>query len=80
MAFNGHLETSVRHTVNFPANVSPEAGKIFYMKRTRKATPEIAAKAKGFIANGYQRLLTCAREPDPDCLWTPGVQRHVEGP
>ncbi|HLK47926.1 MAG TPA: alpha-2-macroglobulin family protein, partial [Bryobacteraceae bacterium] len=29
-----------------------------YMKRTRKLTPEIHAKAEGFIANGYQRLLT----------------------
>jgi uncharacterized protein YfaS (alpha-2-macroglobulin family) len=29
-----------------------------YMKRTKKATPEIHAKAEGFIANGYQRLLT----------------------
>ncbi len=29
-----------------------------YMKRTKKLTPEIRAKAEGFIANGYQRLLT----------------------
>jgi hypothetical protein len=29
-----------------------------YMKRTKKATPEIRAKAEGFIATGYQRLLT----------------------
>ena len=29
-----------------------------YMKRTKKATPEIHAKAEGFIATGYQRLLT----------------------
>jgi hypothetical protein len=29
-----------------------------YMKRTKKLTPEIHAKAEGFIANGYQRLLT----------------------
>jgi uncharacterized protein YfaS (alpha-2-macroglobulin family) len=29
-----------------------------YMKRTKKSTPEIAAKAEGFIAQGYQRLLT----------------------
>jgi hypothetical protein len=28
------------------------------MKRTKKLTPEIHAKAEGFIANGYQRLLT----------------------
>jgi hypothetical protein len=29
-----------------------------YMKQTKKLTPEIHAKAEGFIANGYQRLLT----------------------
>jgi uncharacterized protein YfaS (alpha-2-macroglobulin family) len=29
-----------------------------YMKRTRKSTPEVHAKAEGYIANGYQRLLT----------------------
>jgi len=29
-----------------------------YMKRTRKLTPEVHAKAEGFVANGYQRLLT----------------------
>jgi uncharacterized protein YfaS (alpha-2-macroglobulin family) len=29
-----------------------------YMKRTKKLTPEIRAKAEGFIATGYQRLLT----------------------
>jgi uncharacterized protein YfaS (alpha-2-macroglobulin family) len=29
-----------------------------YMKRTKKLTPQIHAKAEGFIANGYQRLLT----------------------
>jgi uncharacterized protein YfaS (alpha-2-macroglobulin family) len=29
-----------------------------YMQRTKKLTPEIHAKAEGFIANGYQRLLT----------------------
>ena len=29
-----------------------------YMKRTEKLTPEVHAKAEGFIANGYQRLLT----------------------
>jgi len=29
-----------------------------YMKRTKKLTPEISAKAEGYIANGYQRLLT----------------------
>jgi uncharacterized protein YfaS (alpha-2-macroglobulin family) len=29
-----------------------------YMKRTGKLTPEVHAKAEGFIAAGYQRLLT----------------------
>jgi alpha-2-macroglobulin-like protein len=29
-----------------------------YMKRINKLTPEVHAKAEGFIANGYQRLLT----------------------
>jgi hypothetical protein len=29
-----------------------------YMKRTKKATPEVSAKAEGFIAAGYQRLVT----------------------
>ena len=29
-----------------------------YMKRTKKFTPEVHAKAEGYIANGYQRLLT----------------------
>ncbi len=29
-----------------------------YMKRTKKLAPEVRAKAEGFIANGYQRLLT----------------------
>jgi uncharacterized protein YfaS (alpha-2-macroglobulin family) len=29
-----------------------------YMKRTKKLTPEMHAKAEGYIANGYQRLLT----------------------
>jgi uncharacterized protein YfaS (alpha-2-macroglobulin family) len=29
-----------------------------YMKRTNKLTPEIHAKAEGYIAAGYQRLLT----------------------
>jgi uncharacterized protein YfaS (alpha-2-macroglobulin family) len=29
-----------------------------YMKRTKKLTPEIHAKAEGYIANGYQKLLT----------------------
>ncbi len=29
-----------------------------YMKHTGKLTPEVHAKAEGYIANGYQRLLT----------------------
>ena len=29
-----------------------------YMKRTNKLTPEVHAKAEGYIATGYQRLLT----------------------
>jgi hypothetical protein len=29
-----------------------------YMTQTKKLTPEVHAKAEGFIANGYQRLLT----------------------
>jgi hypothetical protein len=29
-----------------------------YMKRTKKLTAEVHAKAEGFIGNGYQRLLT----------------------
>jgi hypothetical protein len=29
-----------------------------YMKRAKKLTPEVHAKAEGFIATGYQRLLT----------------------
>lgn len=29
-----------------------------YMKRNHKLTPEVHAKAEGYIANGYQRLLT----------------------
>jgi uncharacterized protein YfaS (alpha-2-macroglobulin family) len=29
-----------------------------YMKRTSKLTPEVHARAEGYIANGYQRLLT----------------------
>jgi len=29
-----------------------------YMKRTNKLTPEVHATAEGYIANGYQRLLT----------------------
>ncbi|MGP0019071.1 MAG: MG2 domain-containing protein [Candidatus Sulfotelmatobacter sp.] len=99
LVFNGRLENSVRHELNFPANSVPDANKIFvrlypgplsqviegmdsilrmpggcfeqtssstypnvlaldYMKRTKKLTPEVHAKAEGYIANGYQRLLT----------------------
>ncbi len=99
LVFNGRLENSVRHELDFPATSIPEASKIFvrlypgpmsqvvegmdsilrmpngcfeqtssstypnvlaldYMKRTRKLTPEIHAKAEGYIATGYQRLLT----------------------
>src|SRR2546426_5301357 len=29
-----------------------------YMRRTKKLTPEVRTKAEGYIANGYQRLLT----------------------
>jgi uncharacterized protein YfaS (alpha-2-macroglobulin family) len=29
-----------------------------YMKRTKKVTPEISAKAEGYISSGYQRLVT----------------------
>ena len=29
-----------------------------YMKRTKKTTPEVSAKAQGYIAAGYQRLVT----------------------
>ena len=63
-----------------------------YMKRTKKLTPEVHAKAEGYIANGYQRLLTfevpgggfswfgqAARQQDPDRLRPDGVQRHGEG-
>ena len=63
------------------------------MKRTKKLTPEVHAKAEGFIANGYQRLLTFevpgggfswfgqrARQQDPHRLRPDGVLRHVEGP
>jgi hypothetical protein len=99
LVFNGRLETSVRHELNFPEASIPDASKIFvrlypgplsqviegmdsilrmpggcfeqtssstypnvlaldYMKRTKKLTPEVHAKAEGYIANGYQRLLT----------------------
>jgi len=99
LVFNGRLENSVQHELNFPATSIPDASKIFvrlypgplsqviegmdsilrmpggcfeqtssstypnvlaldYMKRTKKLTPEVYAKAEGYIANGYQRLLT----------------------
>ena len=61
-----------------------------YMKRTKKLTPEIHAKAEGFIANGYQRLSDLrssrrrifvvrqsARQQDPDGVWADGILRHV---
>jgi hypothetical protein len=99
LVFNGRMDSSVMHEVNFPAGAIPEANKVIvrlypgplsqviegmdailrmpggcfeqtssstypnvlaldYMKRTKKLTPEVHAKAEGFIANGYQRLLT----------------------
>ncbi len=99
LVFNGRLESTVRHELDFPPSSIPEASKIFvrlypgpmshvvegmdsilrmpngcfeqtssstypnvlaldYIKRTKKLTPEIHAKAEGYIANGYQRLLT----------------------
>jgi uncharacterized protein YfaS (alpha-2-macroglobulin family) len=99
VAFNGRLDSAVRHQLDFPSASIPDASTIFvrlypgplsqviegmdsllrmpfgcfeqtssttypnvlaldYMKRTKKATPEVHAKAEGFIANGYQRLLT----------------------
>jgi uncharacterized protein YfaS (alpha-2-macroglobulin family) len=99
LVFNGRLENTAEHELNFPPNAIPDASKIFvrlypgplsqvvegmdkllqmpfgcfeqtssvtypnvlaldYMKRTKKLTPEVHAKAEGFIANGYQRLLT----------------------
>jgi A-macroglobulin TED domain/Alpha-2-macroglobulin family/Carboxypeptidase regulatory-like domain/A-macroglobulin receptor binding domain/MG2 domain/Alpha-2-macroglobulin bait region domain len=99
LVFNGRMESSVMHQVNFPAGAIPEASKVIvrlypgplsqviegmdailrmpggcfeqtssstypnvlaldYMKRSKKLTPEVHAKAEGFIANGYQRLLT----------------------
>jgi hypothetical protein len=99
VVFNGRLENTVQHELNFPATSIPDGSKIFvrlypgplsqviegmdsilsmpggcfeqtssstypnvlaldYMKRTKKLTPEVHAKAEGYIANGYQRLLT----------------------
>jgi uncharacterized protein YfaS (alpha-2-macroglobulin family) len=97
--FNGRLDNTVQHEIQFPANAIPDASKIFvrlypgplsqviegmdsllrmpygcfeqtssstypnvlaldYMKRTKKLTPEVHAKAEGYISTGYQRLLT----------------------
>ncbi len=99
IVFNGHLDSSVQHTVRFPDAAIPDASKLVvrlypgplsqivegmdailqmpggcfeqtssstypnilaldYMKRTKKLTPEVHAKAEGYIVNGYQRLLT----------------------
>ena len=99
IVFNGRLDSSARHELQFPAASIPDATSILvrlypgplsqiiegmdsilqmpggcfeqtssstypnvlaldYMKRTKKLTPEIHAKAEGYIANGYQRLLT----------------------
>jgi uncharacterized protein YfaS (alpha-2-macroglobulin family) len=99
VVFNGRLDTSVHHQVDFPPLAISEASKVLvrlypgplsqviegmdailrmpygcfeqtssatypnvlaldYMKRTKKLTPEVHAKAEGFIGNGYQRLLT----------------------
>ena len=99
LVFNGRLETTAWHELNFPAESIPDASNIFvrlypgplsqviegmdsllrlpfgcfeqtssstypnvlaldYMKRTKKLTPEVHVKAEGYIANGYQRLLT----------------------
>ena len=99
IVFNGRLDSSVHHTIDFPAAAIPDANTVFvrlypgplsqvvegmdsllrmpfgcfeqtssstypnvlaldYMKRTKKLAPEISAKAEGYIANGYQRLLT----------------------
>lgn len=99
IVFNGRLDSSVQHTIQFPHDAIPDASRIFvrvypgplsqvvegmdsilrmpfgcfeqtssstypnvlaldYMKRNHKLTPEVHAKAEGYIANGYQRLLT----------------------
>ena len=99
IVFNGQLESTASHTVEFPTTAINGASKIFvrlypgplsqiiegmdsilrmpsgcfeqtssstypdvlaldYMMRTKKLTPEVHAKAEGYIANGYQRLLT----------------------
>ena len=99
MVFNGRLDSTVQHQINFPSAAIPDASTVFvrlypgpmsqvvegmdsllrmpfgcfeqtssstypnilaldYMKRTKKLAPEVKAKAEGYIANGYQRLLT----------------------
>jgi uncharacterized protein YfaS (alpha-2-macroglobulin family) len=99
IVFNGRLNSTAHHDLNFPAASIPDATSILvrlypgplsqiiegmdsvlrmpggcfeqtssstypnvlaldYMKRVKKLTPEIHAKAEGYIANGYQRLLT----------------------
>jgi alpha-2-macroglobulin-like protein len=40
------------------SNTYPNVLALDYMKSTKKLTPEIHAKAEGYIASGYQRLLT----------------------
>ena len=99
IVFNGKLDSTAHHDLNFPATSIPDATSVVvrlypgplsqiiegmdsilqmpggcfeqtssstypnvlaldYMKRTKKLTPETHAKAEGYIANGYQRLLT----------------------
>jgi hypothetical protein len=99
IVFNGRLDATAHHDLNFPAGSIPDATSVLvrlypgplsqiiegmdsilqmpggcfeqtssstypnvlalaYMKRTKKLTPETHAKAEGYIANGYQRLLT----------------------
>jgi uncharacterized protein YfaS (alpha-2-macroglobulin family) len=99
VVFNGRLDTTAQHQLDFPPASIADASTIFvrlypgplsqviegmdsllrmpygcfeqtssstypnvlaldYMKRTKKLTPEVHAKAEGYIANGYQRLLT----------------------
>jgi uncharacterized protein YfaS (alpha-2-macroglobulin family) len=99
IVFNGRIDSTVQHSLTFPAASVPDATSIMvrlypgplsqivegmdsilrmpggcfeqtssstypnvlaldYMKRTKKLTPEVHAKAEGYIANGYQRLLT----------------------
>ena len=99
IVFNGRLDSSVQHSIQFPHDAIPDASRIFvrvypgplsqvvegmdsilrmpfgcfeqtssstypnvlaldYMKRNHKLTPEVHAKAEGYIASGYQRLLT----------------------